>query len=198
MDLDNSNMASSGFSSGWNLCFTVLLRLEAEISKLSDEALNPHSETNMAKAHALACWYPSVDYARSRAKRRASNPGGVGRSLPYFFTELFDVSYLHYPRAISTDDPYLSPAVAPDSTLIAGLPTNIALYTCEWDQLFVEGEAIHARLDSLGKQIMGRPVHGVPHGWDRAPNPFKANLKAALVYREAYSKPRRVFDTQGA
>lgn len=80
----------------------------------------------------------------------------------------------------------------------AGLPTHIALYICEWDQLFIEGEAFRARLDSLGKQITGRPVHGFPNGWDRASNPFKADLKATVAYREACAELRRVFDTQGA
>lgn len=198
LGLDCSNMALSGFSSGGNLCFTVALRLEAEIKKLSDQALTSNSQMNVAKVRTLVSWYPSVDYTRSRAERRASNPGGVGKSLPRFFTDLFDASYLHPPRAISTHDPYLSPAVAPDSTLTAGLPTYIALYTCEWDQLYVEGEAFRTRLESLGKQITGRTVRGVRHGWDRSPNPFMPDLKAEVVYREACSHLRRVFETEGA
>lgn len=197
LGLDCGNMALSGFSAGGNLCFTVALRLEAEIKKLSDEASNSNSEMIVAKARALVSWYPIVDWSRSRAERRASNPGGVGKSLPHFFTALFDASYLHPRRTISTDDPYLSPAIAPDSTLIAGLPTHIALYTCEWDQLFVEGEAFRTRLDSLGKNITGRPVRGVQHAWDRAPNPFKADLKAEVVYHEACADLRSVFETEG-
>lgn len=198
MGLDCRNMALSGFSSGGNLCFTVALRLEAEYKKLSDGALNPNPEVNSAKPRALVSWYPVVDYTRSRAERRASNPGGVDKSLPLFLTDIFDASYLHPPSAITTDNPYLSPAVAPDSTLINGLPTHIALYTCEWDQLFVEGEAFRTRLASLGKQITGEPVRGVRHGWDKAPNPFKADLKAEVVYREACAELRKVFETEAA
>ena len=196
LGLDCRNMALSGFSSGGNLCFTVALRLEAEIKKLSNEALDPTPEANVAIPRALVSWYPSVDYTRSRAERRASNPGGVSKSLPLFLTDVFDASYLYPPRAISTDDPYLSPAVAPDSTLTTGLPTHIALYTCEWDQLFVEGEAFRTRLVSLRKYVTGRPVLGVRHGWDRAPHPFKADLKAEVVYREACTDLRRVFEAE--
>lgn len=196
MGLDYRNIALSGFSSGGNLCFTVALRLDANIKKLSDEVLNSTSEMNEAKVCALVSWYPSVDYTRSRAERRASNPGGIGKSLPLFLTNVFDASYLHPPHAISMDNPYLSPAVAPDSILIAGLPEHVALYTCEWDQLCAEGEAFRTRLHSLGKKVTGRLVRGVQHGWDRAPNPFRDDLKAEVVYREACAELKRVFEIE--
>lgn len=198
MGLDYRNMALSGFSAGGNLCFTVALRLEAETQKLSDKDLDQNPEINLPKVRTLVSWYPGVDYTLSRVERRASNPGGAGKSLPPMLTDLFDACYLYPPRAISPGDPYLSPAVAPDSILIAGLPTHIALYTCEWDQLFVEGEAFRARLDSLGKQVTGRPVRGVQHAWDRSPNPFKADLQAEVVYDEACAELRRVFETEVA
>ncbi|MCJ1469485.1 hypothetical protein MMC07_008118 [Pseudocyphellaria aurata] len=196
MGLDPGNIALTGFSSGGNLCFTVALRLNAELKKLSDEALYPSPEMSVARLCALVSWYPSVDYTRTRAERRASNPGGIGKSLPFFLTNIFDSSYLHPRRAISMGDPYLSPAVAPDSTLITGLPEHIALYTCEWDQLFVEGEVFRTRLDSLGKMVTGRLVRGVHHGWDRAPNPFKADLEAEVVYREACADLKRAFKSE--
>lgn len=193
MGLDCTNMALSGFSSGGNLCFAVSLRLEAEVKKLRARAID-HREVDVAKPRVLVSWYPSVDCTLSRAERRASNPGGPGKSLPSNLTDLFDAAYLYPPHAIAADDPYLSPGIADNQILIEGLPKDIVLYTCEWDQLFLEGETFRVRLGQLGKYVTGRTVLGVRHGWDRSPNPFSADVKARIVYREACAELSRVFE----
>lgn len=193
MDLDCESMALSGFSSGGNLCFTVALKLEAELKKLKAGA-GDQNELTTVKPRVLVSWYPSLDYTLSRTVRRASNPGGAERSLSTYFTDLFDAAYLHPLSAVAKDDPYLSPGTANDQILIEGLPKNIVLFTCEYDQLFREGETFRARLEQLGKQVSGRVIPGVKHGWDRSPNPLWADSKAMTAYREACEELKRIFD----
>lgn len=193
LGLDCANMALSGFSSGGNLCFAVSLRLEAEVRKLRAKALKS-DDIDVAKPRVLVSWYPSVDYTLSRAERRASNPGGTGKSLPTSLTDLFDAAYLHPPHTIAVDDPYLSPGIADGQLLIEALPKDIVLYTCEWDQLFIEGETFRVRLGQLGKYVKGRTVLGVRHGWDHSPHPFRTDLKAEIVYQEACAELSRGFE----
>lgn len=144
----------------------------------------------------IACiipWYPPVDYTRTRAQRRAT---GVrpDQELPALFTDLFDESYLHPPNTISMDSPYLSPGVAPASLLKAALPQEIIMHTCEWDMLLDEGAQFKDRLisDEIGKNVFYRMVEGVPHGWDKAPNPWKPTPGVREFYLGACKEMRRV------
>ncbi|KAI9809495.1 MAG: hypothetical protein M1827_006801 [Pycnora praestabilis] len=219
--LDRNRMALSGFSSGANLCFTVPLRLREELLKrrMQDDgadgdvpddgnrgATNEDSRMrngnenqarnsfSVGKIVTCVAFYPSVDYTLSRSQRRASNPGGPSKSLPEFFTSLFDAAYLYPQHSISLSDPHLSPALASDTALIQHLPNDIILFTCEWDQLLVEGEAFRRRLKDLGKRVTGEMIRGVEHGWDKAPNPLETNPKAERAYREACGWLRDIFE----
>ena len=145
----------------------------------------------------IAClipWYPPVDYTRTRDQRRATCRR-ADQELPALFTDLFDESYLHPPNTISLDSPYLSPGVAPTSLLRSALPEEIIMHTCEWDMLLDEGEIFKDRLNSaeLGKHVWYSMVEGVPHGWDKAPNPWKPTPGVREHYLRACKEMRRVF-----
>jgi len=142
-------------------------------------------------------WYPSLDYTRSREQRRATCVR-KDQELPAIFTDLFDDSYLHPPASISLDSPYLSPGVAPTSLLENALPDEIIMHTCEWDMLLEEGEAFHQRLIAppLNRNVWYRMVEGVPHGWDKAPNPWKPTPGVREHYLRACKEMRRVFGNQ--
>src|SRR5690606_21204512 len=132
LGLDASRIAVSGFSAGGNMAFTVPLRLEAELRTIEDREVQVlkasdsdgpwgggaarggqtviKTGSRVGKICAIIAWYPSTDFTRSRPERRATNVD-VSKELPKFFTDLFDASYLHPPKTIAMDSPYLSPGV---------------------------------------------------------------------------------------
>nr|POF04005.1 arylesterase [Quercus suber] len=156
------------------------------------------TETDVALPNVSVCcivpWYPSLDYTRTREQRRATTLR-KDQELPQIFTNLFDESYLHPPASITLDSPYLSPGVAPSSLLRAALPHEIILHTCEWDMLLDEGIAFKDRLTSpeIGKHVVYKMIEGVPHGWDKAPNPWKPTPGVREHYLRACKELRRVF-----
>ena len=149
------------------------------------------------KLRAIVPWYPSTDYTRSREQRRGTSTR-KDQDLPAMFTDLFDESYLHPPKTISLDSPYLSPGVAPTALLKNGLPNEIILSCCEWDMLLDEGQAFRDRLMSpeIGKNVSYKLIKGVPHGWDKAPNPLKPTPGVREHYLRACKELRRIFGAQ--
>ncbi|KXS98459.1 hypothetical protein AC578_8073 [Pseudocercospora eumusae] len=138
-------------------------------------------------------WYPSLDYTRTREERRATCVR-TDQELPALFTNLFDDSYLHPPKDVTLDSPYLSPGVAPTDLLRNALPDEIIMYTCEWDMLLEEGQEFHQRLisDDIGKNVVYTMVPEVPHGWDKAPNPWKPTPGVKEHYLKACKEIRRI------
>ncbi|KAF1352521.1 Alpha/Beta hydrolase protein, partial [Delphinella strobiligena] len=143
---------------------------------------------------AIVPWYPSCDYTQTREERRTTSLR-KDQDLPSLFTDLFDQSYLHPPDTIPLDSPYLSPGIAPSLLLREALPNEIIMHTCEWDMLLAEGEAFKTRLlgDEIGKNVVYVMVEGVPHGWDKAPNPIKPTPGVKEHYLRACKELRRVF-----
>lgn len=178
--LDVERIAISGFSSGGNMCFTVPLRMQEEMLFESSPSTNTSTETLLQKAVnrgrtlvnvrkeisivAIVAWYPPTDYTQTREQRRLTC-ARPDQQLPAVFTSLFDESYLQ-PPTLNMSNPYLSPGVAPDY-MLAGLPDEIVLFTCEWDMLLKEGEHFRDRLTELGKNVDYHCVPGVPHAWDK-------------------------------
>jgi acetyl esterase/lipase len=149
-----------------------------------------HSQISI---RAIVPWYPSLDYTRTRSERRATCVR-ADQELPALFTNLFDDSYLHPPKDVSLDSPYLSPGVAPTSLLKNALPQDIIMHTCEWDMLLDEGQAFYERLKApdVGKDVVYTMVEGVPHGWDKAPNPWKPTPGVREHYLKAVKEMQRV------
>lgn len=171
----------------------------SSVPSQSKEAQTTITERGISnvKIRCIVPWYPSLDYTRSREQRRATCVRR-DQELPAIFTDLFDDSYLHPPASISLDSPYLSPGVAPTSLLQHALPDEIIMHTCEWDMLLEEGEAFRKRLIAppLNKNVWYRLVEGVPHGWDKAPNPWKPTPGVREHYLRACKEMRRVFANQ--
>lgn len=139
---------------------------------------------------AIIAWYPSTDYTLSRNQRRKSNLR-PDQELSAVFTELFDQSYLQ-PPTMDMSNPYLSPSQA-SRDLLSRLPDDIVLFTCEWDMLREEGQKFKEKLETMGKRVYHRMVLGVPHGWDKAPNPLKVTPGVQEHYEDACRELRRVF-----
>lgn len=146
---------------------------------------------------AIVPFYPSTDYTRTREQRR-NTCVRKDQELPALFTDLFDESYLHPPATVPLDSPYLSPGIATSAHLKAALPDEIVMFCCEWDMLLKEGQEFHERLigDDIGKHVVYTLVEGVPHGWDKAPNPLKPTPGVKEHYLKACEELRRVFGAE--
>ncbi|KAL6702770.1 hypothetical protein ACN47E_000954 [Coniothyrium glycines] len=147
----------------------------------------------LLKIRGIVSFYPPTDYTQTRAQRRATC-SRTDQQLPAVFTDLFDDSYLQ-PPSLDLAHPWLSPGVAPTHMLEA-LPDDIVLFCCEWDMLLAEGERFRDRLQKdLGKRVHYHCVPG-PHGWDKAPNPFRESPGARQQYMVACKELRRMFSIE--
>jgi acetyl esterase/lipase len=143
------------------------------------------------KIRGIVSFYPPTDYTVTRAQRRQTCIR-ADQNLPAVFTELFDDSYLQ-PPSLDLAHPWLSPGVAPSSMLDV-LPNDIVMMCCEWDMLLAEAERFRDRLvKELGKNVHYHCVPGVPHGWDKAPNPLRESPGARQQYLVACRELRRMF-----
>lgn len=201
LGLNVDNFALSGFSAGGNMAFSVPLRVQAEVqaSQKGQDADTSSvysgreitGEVTPATLRAIVAWYPSVDFTRSRPEREAI-PQRPDLMMPTFFTDLFDASYLN-PPTLDRSSPYLSPGKAP-AELLRRLPDTIMIYPCEYDGLREEAAAFRTRLEGeLGKTVKWKEVAGMPHAWDKSPNPFQAPAKLDEYYRDACDELRIAF-----
>jgi putative ergosteryl-3beta-O-L-aspartate hydrolase len=202
LGIDASRIALTGFSSGGNLAITVPLRLRDRIkNEANSDIVNivetldstQHLVSNQGNLHivAILAWYPLLDFVASREHRRA-NSVIPGKTMPAFFTNLFDESYL--PNHEQRSSPFASPEHAPDDMLAEALPENIFLYTCEWDMLLNEGQRFVRRLEAMGKHVRAMMVEQVPHAWDKSPNPFRDQDKINIIYKSACDEMKAIFD----
>jgi len=210
--IDMDRIALSGFSSGANMCFTVPLRLQEELQEEAAEGELRRMSVIEARRPALAksfsrgrvlvatkrqisikavcAWYPPVDYTRTREERRATATR-LDQQLPQVFTSLFDDSYL-VPPTMDMSNPYLSPGVAP-LHMLAGLPEELLIFACEWDMLVDEAIRFKERLENeLGRTVHFNIVKGVPHGFDKAPNPIKQPPNVMVEYKKACDELKRL------
>lgn len=187
LHLDPNRVATSGFSAGGNLAITTPLRLHAHFADMKETA--PEH-----KVVAVASWYPVTNYTLTRHERRA-RAKRPDQTLPPCLTNLFDAAYL-YPPDLDLSDPHLSPSMASDALLMAGLPEDMIMYTCEWDMLLVEGEDFAGRLaaEPINKRVQYRMIDEVPHGWDKGPSPFSPPGGTDEVYAECCERLRGVFE----
>ncbi|KAF2733079.1 alpha/beta-hydrolase [Polyplosphaeria fusca] len=157
-------------------------------------AVTVSNQGTSVKIRGIVSFYPSTDYTQTRAQRRqtCARSGARHQQLPAVFTELFDDSYLQ-PPSLDLAHPWLSPGVAPES-MLRKLPDDVVLFCCEWDMLLAEGERLRDRLTGeLKKRVHYHCVPGVPHGWDKAPNPLRESPGARQQYGVACRELRRMF-----
>lgn len=196
--LDVSRVALSGFSAGGNLTVTVPLRLH---ERLSTEIKEPFGraestqrlvdQTNELNIVALFSWYPILDFLQSRDHRRAMSIM-PDKTLPPFFTDLFDQSYI--PDMETRASPFASPVRASDRMLSEALPHDVFLFICEWDMLMNEGQSFVRRLEGLGKRVRAMLIEKARHGWDKSPNPFRDQCSVDTLYKDACASMKAIFD----
>lgn len=200
LGLDTSKVILTGFSAGANLAFTVPLRLQMYSKVHHGDNLDRYeSTTNLLQRTednlrivSVVSWYPLLDMTISREAKRARSIR-PDRTLPAFFTNLFDDSY-----APTTDwsSPYISPAKASNDMLVECLPQHVDLYLCEWDMLLQEGQLFGERLRDLGKSVTTTMIEGVPHAWDKSANPFRQQSTVDVVYKSACVRMREVLEQE--
>ena len=184
--LDASRTVATGFSAGAGLSLTAPLRLHEETKR---------SDTAKGRLVGICSFYPGVDSTQSHEERLKSNPiseekGMVSLSM----YRMFWAAYLGEDEKSRPDStsPYLSPARASSDLMMKAWPEHMALYTCDWDQLLVEGEAFRERLKGLGKEVGGYKVEGVPHGFDKIPKLWKADPKRDQMYQDAVKQIKKM------
>jgi len=165
-----------------------------KLSNLEPTALEVSQTIPDLTIKCIVSFYPPTDFRQPRDEKRLTNPAPE-KNIPLMLTNLFDASYIHPKCDIDLADPYLSPAAAYDSMLRDSYPEDIVLYTCEYDMLNAEGVAFGERLSSpaVGKTIHGGLIKGVPHAFDKKPNPLSFPKAADRCYAEACSELKRVF-----
>jgi len=190
LGIDPCKLATSGFSAGGNIAITSNLRLAAHIKTLDDRASLPEHHVR-----AVVTWYPITDYTLSRAERRATSIR-PDQTLPPALTTLFDSSYL-FPADLDLSDPFLSPSRATDQQLVEAIPHHVVFYTCEWDMLLREGEELAGRLaaEPIGKNVHYKMIEGVPHGWDKSPDPIRPAAKSEALYQECCDILKGIFES---
>jgi putative ergosteryl-3beta-O-L-aspartate hydrolase len=202
LGLDISRVSLTGFSAGANLSVTVPLRLRDRMGNVNGSDWNLDITPVASTSHLLTngrsmqivsifLWYPILDFVASRDHRRAISRM-PDKTLPSYFTDLFDESYL--PDRAIRRSPFASPARAPDNTLVHGLPEHIFLYTCEWDMLLQEGQEFIQRLQALGKRVRAMMIEKAPHAWDKSPNPFRDKAQICFIYKTALAEMKAIFD----
>ncbi|KAJ5440084.1 uncharacterized protein N7458_011082 [Penicillium daleae] len=196
--LDVSRVALSGFSAGGNLAITVPLRLRGRISTevkehfgradSTQQLVNQTSDLNIV---AVFSWYPILDFLESRDHRRAMSIM-PDKTLPTFFTSLFDEAYL--PDLNDRSSAFASPVRASDRILCEALPHDVFLFICEWDMLMKEGQTFVRRLEGLGKRVRAMMIEKAKHAWDKSANPFRDQGSVDIYYRDACADMKAIFD----
>lgn len=196
--LDVSRVALSGFSAGGNLAVTVPLRLRGRLStevkehfgraESTQQLVNQTGDLNIV---ALFCWYPILDFLESRDHRRAMSIM-PDKTLPKFFTSLFDEAYL--PDLNDRSSAFASPVRASDRILNEALPRDVFLFICEWDMLMKEGQTFVRRLEGLGKRVRAMMIEKAQHAWDKSANPFRDQGTVDVHYRDACADMKAIFD----
>jgi acetyl esterase/lipase len=187
--IDPHKLAVSGFSAGGNLAIASTLCLADHLNHLKESGKDVPDH----RVRAVATWYPITDYTQSRAVKRAASVR-PDQTLPANLTDLFDASYLH-PKELQLATPYLSPSKATDEQLAAAMPETVIFYTCEWDMLMQEGEKLAKRLREppLSRDVRYKMIKGVPHAWDKAPDPTKPPAFSEDLYKECCAHLTDVF-----
>ncbi|KAJ5387808.1 hypothetical protein N7509_010349 [Penicillium cosmopolitanum] len=215
-NLDRTRFVLSGDSAGGNLSLTVPLMLYNERVKLQQQQhqqQSPNSEQEKAteeeevpisRLAGLITFYPPTNWTRTREQRNATNPIAARKSMikPNVF-KLFDDSYLDpeslpytsagadgESKVVEMSHPYLSPGLTPTTLLLAAYPRNVAIYTCGWDQLLVEGNEFRERLRLLAVEgqmahVGGMVIEDVVHGFDKKPSFVMGNKTRDRMYGDA-------------
>ena len=177
--LDRFRTITTGFSAGGNLSFTTPLRHYRE---RKEEAMDLARLDGAFSG--IVAFYPSVNQAIPRQQKMDSNLlSKMKGAEPAWLHQIIDDSYYQNLPPEGRASLNMSPALAPRDALVTGLPSKLAIFTCEWDKLLVEGEDFRERLKAIGKTVGGTIIEHVGHGFDRKMG--KHALERDQMYQKA-------------
>jgi acetyl esterase/lipase len=191
LKIDPSKIVLSGFSAGGGLSITAPMRLQDHLNTIITGSNS--SPEHLPTVVGIIAFYPVTDFTIGRAEKRSANKR-PDMSLSPIFTELFYESYLDPQDATPLTDPLLSPGLASREQL-ESLPDHIHIIACEYDDLMPEAHRFAERMQGeLGKSVIYRLVPGVPHAWDKSPNPLQVQPMVNEVYEEALAAMQAMLD----
>ncbi|GAB7354793.1 hypothetical protein MBLNU459_g5186t1 [Dothideomycetes sp. NU459] len=150
---DLQRVAISGFSAGGNLALAA-------------------ASTAFPKGtfRSLLAMYPPSNLSIDPGQKSA--PDLSGTPLPDSLARTFDKCYI--PVTVDKKDPRVSPFFAP----MENLPSNVLVVTAACDNLCLETEALAARIESTGRNVVRYRGEKCDHGWDKKAQPGTVQAEA--------------------
>ncbi|PVF95774.1 alpha/beta-hydrolase [Serendipita vermifera] len=195
---DTSKVTLSGFSAGGNLALTTGTSVGEDVrlgkwhygsrNSTNEQTVLPRAEhpiKAVITCYPLAKWVvPSIPMNAVKVPEHDKDHPGI--LLPPWVTNLLDASYW-FPHSL--DSPELAAAiqrgtVSPAMAQTSDFPKEVVLITSEYDTLTKDTEELRERLTREGKQVGGRMIKGVGHGWDNLTFPGQRGFQEKV---EAYN-----------
>jgi acetyl esterase/lipase len=149
---DTSKVVLSGFSAGGNLALAM------------SASFGPDA-ANLIKG--LIAFFPACDTSKPLPPARTYFPVDPKTKFPGFVLtdaqtrRRFDSYFYAQPELSIRKSPLASPSYAD----ITAFPSKVLLFTCEYDSLREQGEALRKKLEG-NVDVRGWIVPGVGHNWD--------------------------------
>ena len=176
LHIDLTRITFTGFSAGGTIGLGLAVKLCAE----QREAHAQSSSTTPFTAYpikGMTILYPVVTWLGERVKvpqpwhknwPGTGNPEVIDDMIiaAHFFSPTLSPGLTPEEEEQRKDELRRRPEISPACAKTEDFPPIFTLYTAEYDHLHVRAEELRRRLVEEGRQVGGRIVKGVGHGWD--------------------------------
>ncbi|PKS07920.1 hypothetical protein jhhlp_006529 [Lomentospora prolificans] len=141
---DAQRVGVSGFSAGGNLALVASSVLRKDLPEVDIQA--------------VVAFYPVTNVTIDPAAKQAPKPK---KPIPPSLARFFNRCYA--PDPAMRADPRMSPSLADP----ASYPANVAIFTCDGDNLAAEANSLAESLQGQGRHVVHRMLDGVAHAFDK-------------------------------